>query len=236
MLYAERYLHPCPKGRILLFHGYRSIAETDFACIAETYYSAGFELILIDQRAHGKSGGNWIGFGILERRDCEEWIRYLNQNLGEIPTFLCGISMGAATVLMASGQSLPANVCGIIADCGFTSPSEIITHIMRRKLHLPARLLLPILSCFSKIFAGYFFDEYSAVKAMETNTLPILFIHGKADRFVPMEMTVKNHQVCKAEKKLILVEGAGHGTSFLQDRETVEQEILEFLRAHLSDA
>ncbi len=236
ILYADRYIHPHPRGRILLFHGYRSIAETDFACVMNSYYSAGFELILVDQRAHGKSGGNWIGFGVLERRDCLAWIQYLNQEFGRIPTYLCGISMGASTVLMATGQSLPTNIRGVVADCGFTSPKDIISYIMKKKLHLPSRLLLPILSCFSKLFAGYFFGEYSVAAAMKSNTLPILFIHGKADRFVPSDMTIQNYRACQTEKKLILVEGAGHGTAFLQDRENVEKEILNFLDTHLSNA
>ena len=235
-LYAERFIHEKPRGRILLFHGYRSMAETDFACIMDIYHQTGFELILIDQRAHGKSGGNWIGFGITERKDCLAWVDYLNKEFGAIPTYLCGISMGASTVLMATGQALPPNICGVVADCGFSSPKEIIAYIMRKKLRLPSSLLLPILSCFSKVFAGYFFGEYSVAEAMKANTLPILFIHGKADKFVPVEMTVQNYRACRSEKKLILVEGAGHGTSFLQDRETVEKEILDFLKAHLSDA
>lgn len=236
VLYADRFIQKHPRGRILLFHGYRSMAETDFACVMESYYSAGFELILIDQRAHGKSAGNWIGFGVTERKDCLSWIEYLNQQFGAIPSYLCGISMGASTVLMATGQPLPSNIRGVIADCGFTSPKEIIAYIMKRKLHLPSRLLLPILSCFSKLFAGYFFGEYSVAEAMKSNALPILFIHGKADRFVPPEMTIQNYDACQSEKKLILVDGAGHGTAFLQDRETVEKEILDFLNAHLSDA
>ena len=236
VLYADRFTQQNPRGRILLFHGYRSMAETDFACVMESYYSAGFELILIDQRAHGKSAGNWIGFGVTERKDCLAWIKYLNQQFGPIPSYLCGISMGASTVLMATGQPLPSNIRGVVADCGFTSPKEIISYIIKKKLHLPSRLLLPVLSCFSRLFAGYYFGEYSVAEAMKSNTLPILFIHGKADRFVPTEMTIKNYRACQTEKRLILVEGAGHGTSFLQDRENVEKEILDFLESHLSNA
>jgi alpha-beta hydrolase superfamily lysophospholipase len=233
-LVAKRYSQKNPVGRIILFHGYRSIPETDFACAISTYFELGYELILVDQRAHGKSSGNWIGFGILERYDCLAWIQFLNQEYGEIPTFLSGISMGASTVLMAQGLSLPPNVKGIIADCGFTSPKEIVAHVMRKKLHLPSPLLLPILSGFSKVFAGYFFGEYSAIEAMKVAKLPTLFIHGKADNFVPTEMTLRNYEACTAEKELILVEGAGHGTSFLQDGPRVEKAIHKFLKKYNS--
>lgn len=228
-LAAKRYGCEKPKGRILLFHGYRSIAETDFGCAMDYYYSQGYELILIDQRAHGKSSGTWMGFGVLERYDCLAWIRYLNEEYGTIPTFLSGISMGCTTVLMALGLPLPTNIKGVIADCGFTSPKEIVAHVMKRKLHLPAKLLLPGISLFNKIFAGYFLGEYSTLDALKNNKLPVLFIHGKNDQFVPPEMTLRNYKVCTAEKQLVLVEGAGHGTSYLQDRPGVEKAIGVFL-------
>lgn len=231
-LAAKRYTQEEPKGRIILFHGYRSVAESDFGCAMDYYYSQGYELILVDQRAHGKTTGAWIGFGVLERYDCLAWIRYLNDEFGAIPTFLSGISMGCTTVLMALGFSLPANVKGVIADCGFTSPKEIVSHVMKRKMHLPVKLLLPGISLFSKIYAGYFLGEYSTLDALKDNQVPVLFIHGKDDHFVPPEMTLKNYEACSAEKQLVFVEGAGHGTSYLQDRPGVEKAIGDFLARH----
>lgn len=230
-LCAKRYAQKNPKGRIVMMHGYRSIAETDFGCAMDFYYSRGYELILVDQRAHGKSSGLWIGFGILERFDCLSWIRFLNQEYGALPTFLSGISMGCTTVLMATGLELPSNVKGIIADCGFTSPKEIISHVIKKKLHLPG-FLIPPLSLFSRLIAGYSFGDYSAIDAMKTNQIPVLFIHGKEDHFVPPEMTLANYEACAAEKELVLVDGAGHGTSYLQDREGVEKAITAFLNHH----
>ena len=231
-LAARRYCPETPKGRIIMFHGYRSIAETDFGCAVDYYFSQGYELVLVDQRAHGKSSGSWIGFGVLERYDCLAWIRYLNTEYQSIPTFLSGISMGCTTVLMALGLQLPANIKGVIADCGFTSPKEIIAHVIKHRLHLPAKLLMPGLSLFSKIFAGYSFNEYSAVDALKENKIPVIFIHGKNDHFVPPEMTLANYEACTAEKELLLVEGAGHGTSYLQDRPGVEKAIGSFLQKY----
>ncbi len=227
-LAARRFTQEKPIGRIVLFHGYRSIAEVDFACAMDLYYGMGYELVLVDQRAHGKSSGSWIGFGVLERYDCLAWLNYLNDAYGAIPTFLSGISMGCATVLMALELPIPSNVRGVIADCGFTSPREIIAHVMRRDFHLPPALLNPPLSLFSKLLAGYSFDDCSTINTVPKAKVPILFIHGKNDTFVPPEMTVRNYEVCPTEKKLILVDGAGHGTSFLQDRPRVEREIRNF--------
>lgn len=228
-LAARRYPQKTPKGRIIMFHGYRSIAETDFGCAMDYYYSQGYELVLVDQRAHGKSSGTWIGFGVLERYDCLSWIRYLNAEFQPIPTYLSGISMGCSTVLMALGLELPSNVKGVIADCGFTSPKEIVAHVMKRKMHLPVKLLMPGMSLFSKIFAGYFFGEYSTLDALKDNKIPIIFIHGKDDKFVPPEMTQRNYDACTAEKQLLMVDGAGHGTSYLQDRPGMEKAIGAFL-------
>lgn len=234
-LAAKRFARKDPVGRILLFHGYRSIAETDFGCAMDFYYNQGYELILVDQRAHGKSTGAWIGFGVLERYDCLSWIRYLNAEYGALPTFLSGISMGCTTVLMALGLELPANVRGVIADCGFTSPKEIVAHVMKKKKWLPVPALMPGLSLFSKIFAGYALGEYSTLEALKANDrIPVLFIHGKADRYVPPEMTLRNYEACAAEKELLLVEGAGHGTAFLQDRPGVEKAVEAFLERHNS--
>ncbi|MBQ4052245.1 MAG: alpha/beta hydrolase [Clostridia bacterium] len=231
-LYGKRFAHKEPKGRLILMHGYRSIAENDFAPVMGFYYSLGYELILVDQRAHGKSSGLWIGFGALERYDCKAWVEHLNRQYGAIPTFLSGISMGCTTVLMATSLGLPKNVRGILADCGFTSPKEIIAHVMKRRIKLPLTFLLPALSFFSKIFAGYSFGECSAENAMKTNQIPVLFIHGKSDNFVPYEMSVRNYSACAAEKTLLLIDGAGHGTSYLQEKETVERAVQDFLTRH----
>lgn len=231
-LCARRFRQEKPVGRLILFHGYRSIAETDFGPVMAFYYSLGYELILVDQRAHGKSSGIWIGFGVLERYDCLAWIRYLNEEYGSLPTYLSGISMGCATVLMTLGFRLPENVKGVIADCGFTSPKEIIRQVIRQRLHLPGFLLVPCLSLFSKIFAGYYFGEYSTLEALKENQIPILFIHGKEDRFVPPEMTLRNFEACRAEKQLLMVEGASHGTAYLQDRPGVERAVAAFLEKY----
>lgn len=227
-LAAKRYRQEEPKGRIVMFHGYRSIAETDFGCAMDYYYSQGYELILVDQRAHGKSSGSWIGFGVLERYDCLAWLRYLNEEFDPLPTFLSGISMGCTTVLMALGLELPPNVKGVIADCGFTSPKEIIYHVMKHKLRISPALLLPGMSLFSKVFAGFSYNEYSTLTALKENKIPVLFIHGKNDNYVPPEMTLRNYEACVAEKQLLMVEGAGHGTSYLQDRPGAEKALAAF--------
>ena len=230
-LSARLFKQDNPIGRILLFHGYRSVAEADFGAIMDFYHSMGYELLLVDQRAHGKSSGSWIGFGLLERYDCLSWTRYMNHEHGVLPTFYAGLSMGSTTVLMALGCELPSNVRGVIADCGFTSPKEVLFLAMKRK-KMPIKLVMPIVSLFFKLFAGYFPGEYSTTEALRSTTVPVLFIHGTKDHLVPVEMTLENHRVCNSEKELLLVEGAGHGTSLFLDRPNVEGHIRAFLTRH----
>ena len=218
------------RGRILLFHGYRSCGLMDFSGAMRFYHEAGYDLLLADQRAHGRSEGRFIGFGILERRDLRAWTEELNRRFGgDEPTFLAGISMGASTVLMAAGGELPDNTRGIIADCGFTSPKDIVVHELHALLHLPKYPLLPLVDLLCRLLAGYGFGDYSTLTAMETNTLPVFFIHGGGDNFVPTEMTRLNYAACRAEKRLLIVPGADHGMSWLEDPESYQRELSDFL-------
>ena len=229
-LSARLYLHPEAKGILLFFHGYRSCADIDASGAAEYYYNLGYTLLLPDQRSHGQSEGRYITFGIREKEDCVLWSQWCVQQFGaDCPQILSGLSMGATTVLMAAGQPLPDSVRCIIADCGFSSPADILRKVIRVDYHLPAWAILPALSVYTKFCAGFSIRAYSTYAAMETNRLPILFIHGLADTFVPCEMTQTCYAYCRAPKRLLLVEGAGHGLSFLVDMPRVKKELQDFL-------
>ena len=219
-------------GSILLFHGYRSCSVADFSAIIPFYHSLGFHLLLADQRSHGKSEGKYITFGIREHDDVLRWIDWHNENVGNLPVYLGGMSMGAATVLMAAGRKLPENVRGVSADCGFTDPYEIVGRVMKSQ-NIPAFPLLDIAGFFAKLFAGFGLREYSTIEAMKACRIPVLMLHGLADNFVPWEMSQRAYDVCAAEKKLILVEGAGHGTSYLTDLDRCQSELKSFFMNHL---
>ena len=132
-------IRECPKPRriIIAMHGWRSSWHMDFGVTSDFYYDSGATVLYADQRGQNDSDGEYIGFGILERFDCLKWLDFIIDRYGsELPIYLLGVSMGASTVLMASGSELPTCVKGIIADCGFTSPKEIWNHIMDNNLHL----------------------------------------------------------------------------------------------------
>lgn len=223
---------PCENARatLLLFHGWRSAPVVDFGCAAPFYQSLGLNLLLVHQRAQGKSEGKHMTFGIREREDVHRWVAWHNERFGsELPLILGGLSMGAATVLMACGEAFPENVKGVIADCGFTSPYEIIKKVMH-DAHVPAALFLPVLGALTRCFAGFGLKEYSTLDAMRRTTLPIFFAHGEKDTFVPCEATKAAYAACaSADKTLLLVPEAGHGQSYLEETERYQQGICAFV-------
>lgn len=234
-LHAKLLRREGAKGTILVFHGYRSNWCFDFSLSIPFYHAQGYNILLVDQRAHQGSEGRFLTFGVRERYDVLSWVTYLGQLLGpEHPMYLGGLSMGASTVLMASCFEFPANVRGIIADCGFTSPYDEFRYLLRRAGRLlPTRLILFWLGLFTRLLAGYGLREADTRAAAAESRYPILFLHGTADHFVPCEMTQQSHDACTAEKRLILVEGAKHGYSYVVDRPRVQSALEEFLESHL---
>lgn len=229
------FLDAGSRRTLLLMHGYRSRAFRDFSCVAQYYRSLGCNLLFADQRAHGQSEGKYICFGVKERLDCVRWAEYLDRRVGG-DIFLDGISMGATTVLMAAGETLPESVRGVIADCGFTSPGAIMEKVMTTDLNLPRWPLFPLVALVIRLRAGFGVEEYSTVRAMQKNRLPILFLHGTEDKFVPCGMTRETFAACTSDKALLLIEGAGHGTSYLVDEARCQQALEEFLAKHSREA
>jgi fermentation-respiration switch protein FrsA (DUF1100 family) len=176
-------------------------------------------LLLPSHRAHGKSEGKYTTFGVMECRDIQGWIAYHNEQFGNIPVICSGLSMGGATVKYLAGMELPENVKGFIADCGFTSPKEIIASVFRSVVHIPAWPFMWAATLSAKFFAGFWLGEKHSTATLANNSRPILLIHGTADRFVPCEMTRRSFAACSGDKELLLVDGATHGVSFLRARE-----------------
>ena len=164
---------------------------------------------------NGKSGGRFTTFGVKESRDMLEWIDYHNQHFGSYPMLLSGLSMGAATVMFLADEDLPENVKYCVADCGFTSPKQIISKVFRDVVHIPAGSVIWSADLFARVFAGFSLEEKNSLRTLKENKLPFFFVHGLADDFVPCEMTERSFEACAGEKHLLLVEGAGHGVSYI---------------------
>lgn len=223
------------RGTILLAHGYRSTILVDFGLAYAFYHALGFNILVPHQRAHGMSEGKFISFGVKESQDMECWINYHNDTFGNYQMILSGMSMGASTMLYLADKSLPANVKCIIADCGFTSPKEILDLVFRSVVHLPSGPSLWAADLFSRFIAGFRLTEKDSREVLAKAKLPVLLIHGTADHFVPCYMSQQNFDACNGPKELLLVEGADHGTSFLKDKQTYTERVLAFLEKHLED-
>lgn len=212
----------------LLFHGYKGNAERDLCGGVERCFRLGRSVIIIDQRASGNSEGHVITFGIKESSDCYEWVKYTVQRFGkERKIIIGGISMGAATVMMATRFPLPENVVCVLADCGYTSPKEIIKKVVT-DMKLPANLVYPFIRLGALIFGRFNLEETSAIETMKNCSVPVVFVHGDDDAFVPYEMSVRLFEECSSEKKtLITIPGAGHGLAFPVDRDGYVNQLAE---------
>lgn len=224
-IYAEdglklfgRYYHVRDGAPVAIcFHGYKSRSFADFAGGSEMAFDMGHNVLLVDQRAHGRSEGRTISFGIRERWDVLSWVNYVVKRFGsETQILLYGVSMGAATVLMASGLDLPSNVRGIVADCPYAKPMDIILHVGKSN-PLPQCLIHFFVILGARIYGGFDIRETDAVKAVTASKTPILIVHGEADSFVPASMS---EEARRANPDMVTLEtfpGAGHALSYLSD-------------------
>ena len=215
---------------VICFHGYTSQGMSDYIGLSDYYQKRGFAMLLPDARAHGASEGEYIGFGCLDRQDALGWVRWAVEELGEETEILLhGTSMGAATLLMLSGLSLPEQVKGIVSDCGFTSPKEVFTHVLHSMYHLPAFPLIPGADLVNRKLAGYGMDECNAKREVEKAEVPILFIHGGNDTFVPCSMCDEIYEHCGSKKRKLIIEGAAHAEGYYNDMESYEEALSEFI-------
>lgn len=217
----------------LMFHGYQGNSERDLCGGVFRAFALGHSVLLIDHRAGGASEGNIVTFGINEVRDCLRWIDLAVRELGDdIKLILTGVSMGAATVMMASAEDIPENVKYVLADCGYSSAKEIIKKVIK-DMRLPAALLYPFVKLGASIFGRFDLESNSPMEAVKKSRVPIIFFHGNADDFVPMEMSCRLYEACKSEKKLVIIEGAGHGLAYPADKETYLNAMKEFEENYL---
>ena len=228
-LYGKFYEYEPNAVIELMMHGYRGSSECDLAGAVQRSFSLGHSAFIIDQRACGKSEGNVITFGINEHRDCLSWIDFLNKEFGsESRIFLTGISMGASTVMIAAGETLPKNVVGVLADCGYSSAKEIIKKVILDR-GLSPNLFYPFVKISAKLYGGFDLEEKTSIDALKHTSLPVIFYHGEADNFVPCDMSRRCYEACVSKKKLVTVPGAGHGLSYIIDKELYLSSLRDFL-------
>ncbi len=213
---------------VILVHGFRK-EKTDMGDYTKFYYDRGYNILMPDSRGHGESEGEYYGYGWHDRLDLIGWIDQLITDYGVEEIVLHGNSAGAAAVLMTSGEELPNEVKAIIADSGYTTMKEELKHQLKHLYGLPSFPLLDITSLITKVRAGYFFGEVSAIEQVKNNNLPIYIIHGDADDLVPTWMGEEIYEAAGGEKEFWLVPDAGHIKAYEIETIEFEKRIDEFL-------
>lgn len=230
MLHATYFPGSGSDRAVICFHGYTSEGLNDFSSIARFYLEMGYRLLVVDERAHGKSEGIYIGFGCLDRKDAMLWIKEMVRRMGpDCKLALHGISMGGATALMTAGLRMPPQVRAVISDCAFTSAWEVFSAVLRSMYHMPAFPVMQIADRMTREQAGYGLDECNARDEVRKADVPILFIHGDADTFVPCSMVYELYEACRSPKELLVIPGAGHAEAYYKDSAAYEQAVRAFL-------
>ena len=232
-----RYYHKRDGAPVhIAFHGYRSYGVRDFCGGYQIISELDHNTLIIDQRAHLASQGNTISFGVKERFDVLTWVSYINERFGQdTPVFLVGVSMGAGTVLMSSGLKLPSNVLGIIADCPFSAPWDILSKVCA-DMKLPTKACFPVACAAARIFGGFDLLGASATEAVKNTKTPILIIHGDDDRLVPHDMSVAIANANPDKVTLVTVKDAGHALAYFEDIELYTRSVIEFTNKCLKEA
>ncbi len=212
------YIDNSKSNKILvLLHGYRSTPNRDVYPSAKDYYDLNYSILIIDQRACGKSQGKYITFGYKERKDVVIWLKYLNKHYNK-PIVLAGISMGATTALLVP-ELYNKNIIAIYTDSGYISGYEEVKYTLKHYFYLPSFIFMPIINFYCKIFAKYNLKEINTIKSLKNIKVPILFAHGDIDDFVPMKNSLLNYKKYQGPKKLLIIKNANHGMGYLEDKE-----------------
>lgn len=214
-------------------HGYMTDAFS-LSTKALHYYDIGYNILAVDLRGHGKSKGNYIGMGYHDAKDLIEWLKYIVSKDSECEILVHGVSMGAATVMIASSQEeLPKNVKVIIEDCGYSSALEQFKYQLKKLFNVPSFPILNIANLIVKIKAGYYLNEACPIECVKNSKVPMMFVHGDDDTFVPFYMLDELYEACASEKKKLIIEGASHAHAESENPDKYWGEIDSFVNKYI---
>jgi len=219
---------------VIICHGYGGNGAQMFG-YAKQFYDLGFSVLVPDARAHGESEGEYYGMGWLERKDVLDWSDQLIAADSEVEIVLFGVSMGGATVMMTAGEELPEQIKCIVEDCGYTSVWDEFSLQLKSLFGAPDFPLMYTTDLVCRLRAGYGFQEASSVEQLKKAEVPMLFIHGAEDTFVPYSMLDQVYNACaSAEKEKLTIPGAGHGVAASTDPDLYWSTVEAFVNKHLS--
>lgn len=218
------------KKNIILFHGYRGKPEGDFCLENEWLKTLDVNILCVYQRGIYPSEGKYITMGVKESRDVHSWVNFIIEQF-DLPTFLWGVSMGASSIMFSLENEMPSQVKGIIADCGYTNVYEQFKNEIKPMVTTPiAVCALFFYNWWCHLFLHFGLKNFNSLRILSKNEIPMLFVHGKEDKFVKTYFTEQNYMANKGEKELLLVEGATHNKSFCVNPEEYKKMVLNLLK------
>ncbi|MBQ4128296.1 MAG: alpha/beta hydrolase [Ruminococcus sp.] len=218
------------------FHGYRATALRDFCVGANETIKRGHNLLLIDQRGQGKSEGHTITMGVKEHRDVKSWVDFSVDRFGkDIKIILYGVSMGAASVIMATSLNLPSNVKGVIADCPYSAPKDIILNVAKKDMGISEKLAYPFVWLGARIFGDFDINAINCKTAVKKSKVPVIILHGEDDRYVPYQMSEEIQKANETKVVRYTFPNAGHGISFFSDKDRYRKLTEEFFKECCED-
>ncbi|MGI1740046.1 alpha/beta hydrolase [Streptococcus uberis] len=215
----------------VVVHGFLN-SKAGMKPYAMLFHDLGYNVLIPDNEAHGQSQGQIIGYGWNDRENVIAWTKELIREDEASRISYFGLSMGAATVMMASGEKLPKQVVNIIEDCGYSSVWDELKYQAKAMYNLPAFPILYEVSAISKLRTGFTYKEASSVKQLQKNQLPVLFIHGDKDDFVPTRMVYDNYKATKGPKELLIIKGAKHAEAYKVNMKAYQEKIKDFLKKY----
>ncbi len=212
---------------VLLAHGFKASAYSNFCMQAKFFWEQGFNILMIDQRAHSFSGGKAVTFGLIEQYDIEMWLKWLKGNTNSEHITAYGISMGSASIAYLSSKIDRTLLDNMILDCGFTSPCSQMENVAKER-NIPWRIMLPLVGLFSILMLKADLKE-SVSSSLSKTEIPALFLHGTADSVVDPSHSEINFNCCASEKDILFVENADHTTAFSLGGHALREKIIEFI-------
>lgn len=215
----------------IVVHGYRASVKS-VSYITKRYFEAGYNVLLPYLRAHLGSDYDYSTMGWNERFDIIDWINYINDNSDNAKIVLHGVSMGAATVMMTTGENLPSSVVCAIEDCGYTSVYDAYSYKIPKMMHIPAFPFVDIFRRAIKKRVGFDIKEASALNQVKKSNTPTLFIHGNDDSVVPVSMAHELYNNASCEKELMVFKKANHEMSALLYPDKYWGKVWEFIEKY----
>lgn len=219
---------------VIILHGYGS-KGTNMYSAGRIFYNHGFNVLIPDLRGHGLSGANYVGMGWHDRFDVISWIHEIIKINKNSKIIIYGVSMGASTALMTSGENLPSNVKCIISDSAYTTAYEVLKHQLKKMDKIPVYLFLDTINNMCKLKNGYSLKDANTIKQVSKSNTPILFIHGSNDTIVPSKMVYDIYKYANTNinNKLLVLKNNGHTMSSISNKKTYWKKIFDFIEENI---